>query len=151
MEHWLNGEEVVEYQLWTPEWEALVKAGKWKDFPGYGRARKGRIGLQDHGNKVYFRNIKIRPLAQTPAAKPPGEDWVPLFNGKDFTGWNKVGQEDWAVTTASSSAGPPRRPTATWRRTRTTRTSSCTCASSAWGRATAACTSTRGSSPARWT
>jgi hypothetical protein len=60
VEHWLNGEQVVAYELWTPEWEALVKAGKWKDFPGYGKARTGRIGLQDHGNKVYFRNIKIR-------------------------------------------------------------------------------------------
>jgi hypothetical protein len=61
-EHWLNGVKVVEYQLWTPEWEKLRAAGKWKDFPGYGRARKGKIGLQDHGNKIWFRNIKVRPL-----------------------------------------------------------------------------------------
>jgi hypothetical protein len=65
VEHWLNGERVVAYELWTPEWEKLVKAGKWKDFPSYGKARKGRIGLQDHGNKVYFRNIKIRALPAT--------------------------------------------------------------------------------------
>ncbi len=62
VEHWLNGEKIVEYDLWTPEWEALVKAGKWKDFPGYGRARKGHIALQDHGNQAWFRNIKIREL-----------------------------------------------------------------------------------------
>ena len=46
----------------TPEWEKLVAAGKWKDYPGYGRARKGRIGLQDHGNKVWFRDIKVRVI-----------------------------------------------------------------------------------------
>jgi len=66
VEHWLNGEKVVAYELWTPEWQALVKAGKWKDFPGYGKARTGRIGLQDHGNTVYFRNIKIRVLPAAP-------------------------------------------------------------------------------------
>ena len=45
--------------------EQQKQAGKWKDFPRYGVAKKGMIGLQDHGNKVYFRNIKIRPLPST--------------------------------------------------------------------------------------
>lgn len=62
VEHWLNGDKVVEYQLWTPEWEKLVNSGKWNDFPDYGRARRGRIGLQDHGSKIWFKNIKIREL-----------------------------------------------------------------------------------------
>ena len=60
-----SGSKVVEYELWTPRWTQQKQAGKWKDFPKYGMARKGRIGLQDHGNKVYFRNIKIRPLPTT--------------------------------------------------------------------------------------
>ena len=103
VEHWLNGVQVVAYELWTPEWEKLKNEGKWKDFPGYGTGRQGHIGLQDHGNKVYFRNIKIRVMgvdgqASAPARpRPPGEDWVRLFNGRDFTGWNEVGQEDWQV------------------------------------------------------
>jgi len=62
VEHWLNGAKTADYVMWTPEWEKLVAAGKWKDYPGYGRARKGRIGLQDHGNKVWFRNIKVRVI-----------------------------------------------------------------------------------------
>jgi len=62
VEHWLNGEKVVEYELWTPEWEKLVHEGKWKDFPDYGRAREGHLGLQDHGNVTWFRNIKVRRL-----------------------------------------------------------------------------------------
>jgi hypothetical protein len=62
VEAWLNGTKTVDYVMWTPEWEKLVSAGKWKDYPGYGRARKGRIGLQDHGNKVWFRNVKLRVI-----------------------------------------------------------------------------------------
>lgn len=62
VEHWLNGVKTVEYELWTPEWVKMKTTGKWKDFPGYGSGRKGKIGLQDHGNKVFFRNVKIRVL-----------------------------------------------------------------------------------------
>ncbi len=62
VEHWLNGELIVAYDLWTPEWENLANTGKWKDFPGYGRAKKGKIALQDHGNQSWFRNIKIKRL-----------------------------------------------------------------------------------------
>jgi hypothetical protein len=60
--HYLNGVKVVEYDLWTKEWEEKVKNSKWKDYPDYGKAKKGHLGLQDHGNKIYFRNIKIKEL-----------------------------------------------------------------------------------------
>lgn len=62
VQHWLNGDMVVEYRLWTPEWDSLKAVRKWKDFPLYGTAKKGHIGLQDHGEKTWFRNIKIRNL-----------------------------------------------------------------------------------------
>ena len=55
VEHWLNGAKVVEYELWTPEWKALVQQSKWKDFPGYGIGTEGHIALQDHGNEVTFQ------------------------------------------------------------------------------------------------
>jgi hypothetical protein len=61
VEHWLNGLKVVEYELWSPDWERFVRASKFKDYPNYARARRGHIGLQDHGDTVAFRNIKIRP------------------------------------------------------------------------------------------
>ena len=60
--HYLNGIKVVEYDLWTKEWEELVKKSKWNKYPDYGKAKKGHLGLQDHGNKIYFRNIKIKVL-----------------------------------------------------------------------------------------
>ncbi|WP_146904152.1 3-keto-disaccharide hydrolase [Adhaeribacter aerolatus] len=62
VEHWLNGKKVVEYQLGSPEWEAMVKGSKFAAMPGYGRIKKGHIALQDHGDKVWYKNIKIRQL-----------------------------------------------------------------------------------------
>jgi hypothetical protein len=63
VEHWLNGVKVVEYELWTPDWERRVQGSKFKDYASYGRARRGHIGLQDHGDRAAYRNIKIRSLA----------------------------------------------------------------------------------------
>jgi hypothetical protein len=62
--HTQNGMKVVEYTLWTPEWDAMVQNSKFKTFPGFleGIAKEGFIGLQDHGYAVWFRNIKIREL-----------------------------------------------------------------------------------------
>jgi len=62
VEHWLNGVKTVEYELWSPDWEQLVAESKFADYPEYGRATMGQIGLQDHGNEVQYRNIKIRPI-----------------------------------------------------------------------------------------
>jgi hypothetical protein len=62
VEHWLNGVKVVEYELWTPAWDSLVQASKFAQWPGYGRARRGHIALQDHGDWVAYRNITIRVL-----------------------------------------------------------------------------------------
>jgi hypothetical protein len=62
VEHWLNGEKVVEFQAWDEKWTKEKNEGKWKDFPDYGTFRKGKIALQDHGNKVYFRKIFIKEL-----------------------------------------------------------------------------------------
>lgn len=62
--HTMNGKKVVEYTLWTKEWDDMVAKSKFKDFPGFteGIAKQGYIGLQDHGYPIWFRNIKIRVL-----------------------------------------------------------------------------------------
>ena len=60
--HTQNSVKVLEYELWTPQWDALVANSKFKTFPGFteGIAKEGYIGLQDHGYPIWFRNIKIR-------------------------------------------------------------------------------------------
>jgi hypothetical protein len=62
VEHWLNGGKVVEYELGSPQLKALIAESKYKSIPGFGEVRKGHILLQDHGNEVWFRNIKLRKL-----------------------------------------------------------------------------------------
>ncbi|MBN1986260.1 MAG: DUF1080 domain-containing protein [Prolixibacteraceae bacterium] len=62
VEHWLNGKKVVEYDLWSDDWQKRKATGKWAETPHYGEAKSGHIGLQDHGGLTMFRNIKIREL-----------------------------------------------------------------------------------------
>jgi hypothetical protein len=62
VEHWLNGEKIVEYEQWSDEWQRLVDESKFIDMPGYGQYHRGHIALQDHGDRVWYRNVRIRPL-----------------------------------------------------------------------------------------
>jgi hypothetical protein len=61
-EHWLNGAKLVEFDLGTARMDSLLAASKYKTIPGFGQKRRGHIVLQDHGDEVYFRSIKVRPL-----------------------------------------------------------------------------------------
>jgi Domain of Unknown Function (DUF1080) len=60
--HWLNGSEIVRYELLSPDWEKRVLASKFKEWPNYGRLPRGHIVLQDHGDRVAYRNIRIRQI-----------------------------------------------------------------------------------------
>jgi len=62
VEHWLNGFRTVRYERGTQQWRALVSHSKYTIWPNFGEAMRGRILLQDHGNDVAFRSIKIRAL-----------------------------------------------------------------------------------------
>ncbi len=63
VEHWLNGERVVSYELWSEDWKARIAESKWIDMPDYGMKESGHISLQDHGDPIWFRNVRIRRLA----------------------------------------------------------------------------------------
>jgi hypothetical protein len=62
VEHWLNGQKLIEYELGSAEWKERVAKSKFNTMPLYGKAVEGYIGLQDHGDKVEFRNVRIRVL-----------------------------------------------------------------------------------------
>lgn len=62
VEHWLNGHKLFEYELGSADWKDRVAKSKFASMPNYGKASEGYIGLQDHGDKVEFRNIRIRVL-----------------------------------------------------------------------------------------
>jgi hypothetical protein len=61
-EHWMNGVKVTEYEIDSDDWKRRVAASKFGKMPAFARAARGRIDLQDHGNRVEFRNIKLREL-----------------------------------------------------------------------------------------
>jgi hypothetical protein len=62
LDFFLNGVNIVSTQLFTPEWEALIAKSKFKSMPGFGKFKKGKIALQDHGDLVHYRNLMIKKL-----------------------------------------------------------------------------------------
>lgn len=63
VEHWLNGTKLLEYELWSPDWEAKVQGSKFKAWTKYGRGGRGHIAIQgDHNGALTLRNIRVREL-----------------------------------------------------------------------------------------
>ena len=59
---WLNHVKVVETTLWNDQWRTMISKSKFKDMKGFGSYNTGKIALQDHGDTVWFKNIKIKKL-----------------------------------------------------------------------------------------
>ncbi len=63
VEHWVNGKRVVHAVIGSDDWNERVAASKFKDWEKFGKNRSGHVCFQDHGDKVWFRNIRVRNLA----------------------------------------------------------------------------------------
>ncbi|MDX2017498.1 MAG: family 16 glycoside hydrolase [Planctomycetota bacterium] len=121
--HELNGFVVVDVELWSEEFNAVHQKSKWPGMPEWGKRAKGRIALQDHGDEVWFRNIKVRSL-ENAAAKPAAKadaNWQKKFSdlntrceapgapvvflGDSITeGWLNAGKALWQERFASRGA-----------------------------------------------
>jgi hypothetical protein len=62
LEHWQNGELVIKTTMWDDNWAALIKDSKFSTWPGFGQAKIGHLALQDHGDPVWYKNIKVKKL-----------------------------------------------------------------------------------------
>jgi len=62
VEHWLNGKKVVDFELGSDALNSLIKSSKFASWPGFAKSAEGYIGLQNHGDDVWFRNVRIRRL-----------------------------------------------------------------------------------------
>jgi hypothetical protein len=62
VEHWMNGVKIVEYDIGSADWLSRLQSSPFRDVPAYGREPRGYIAIQDHGDRVAYRGIKIRPL-----------------------------------------------------------------------------------------
>lgn len=94
----MNGVVYYQFQLGDDRWNQLVAKSKFAAFPGFGKAGEGYICLQDHGDKVSFRNIKIRELAEDGSASPPIDGELPLktvlaFPKLQWEGWQAVDED----------------------------------------------------------
>ncbi len=62
VEHWLNGQKTVSYELYSDDWKQRIAKSKWKNLDSYARYQSGHLALQDHGGIIQFRNIRVRRL-----------------------------------------------------------------------------------------
>ena len=67
--YYLNGEMTVQYEKYSDDWNSLRGSGKWANFPDYGKYDEGNISLQNHGSRVWYRNVKIKELPVTTTEK----------------------------------------------------------------------------------
>lgn len=91
IEHWLNGVQLFVIDRAGDDWSRKIAASKFKGREDFAAAGPGRIALQDHGDEVWYRNLRLREL---PGASAPE---VELFNGEDLSHWREFGDADYEV------------------------------------------------------
>ena len=94
VEHWLNGVKVVAYDFGSDDWQERISGTKFEKMRWFGRNETGHIGLQDHGDPVWYRNVKIRPLGETHSSSEATstDEWQSLLEGEHLDRWRGFGQ-----------------------------------------------------------
>jgi mono/diheme cytochrome c family protein len=64
VEHWLNGRKIIEAEIGSEDWKRRIAKSKFNQYPGFAETSKSKLMLQDHGSKIWFRKITLRPLDQ---------------------------------------------------------------------------------------
>ncbi len=95
---YMNGVQYAKYKIGGKDWDQRVAKSKFGKFPEFGKAREGHICLQDHGNLVSFRNIKLRELGPGGAVKNPVDGALPLvakpaFPNIEWEGWSPISEQ----------------------------------------------------------
>lgn len=90
VEHWINGEKILEFEAWSDNWFKRKSMSKWAKMAEYGLFKDGLIGLQNHGDPISFRNIKIKEL-------PRKSKKQELFSGSDLKMWQAVTTKRWNI------------------------------------------------------
>jgi len=80
VEHWLNGRKVAEYDVGSDDWKNRLAQSKFAKYPVFGLPGAGRVGLQDHGDRVWFRTIRIREIDPGEATRLGHQSSVSLRN-----------------------------------------------------------------------
>ncbi len=96
VEHWLNDVKVVQYTFGSDAWNERIAGSKFEEMRWYGHNKKGHIVLQDHGDEVWYRNIRIKPLNDSSASSyyEHSDDWRFLLDGEDLNRWRGYQQSD---------------------------------------------------------
>lgn len=81
LEHWLNGVKVLGCEMWSDEWSSRIAESKFASMPGFARNARGRIALQDHGDEVWYRSLRVRDLSFDASRARR------LFDGRSLEGW----------------------------------------------------------------
>ncbi|MFO0833182.1 MAG: DUF1080 domain-containing protein [Phycisphaerales bacterium] len=84
LQHYLDNVKVIETRIDDDHWKEMIAGSKFKQWPGFGLEKKGYLALQDHGDTVWYRNIKVRDLSAPMAGQKL------LFDGKTMAGWKAV-------------------------------------------------------------